>query len=161
MQAQASVRKSEVLRSETINGGRDRADLVRDSDTRGNVVVYQVNKTQRMADRLYDQGKLDPKQYDAANQLRDLWEISGISVARVGAAAWGRVSGGDHAHIGNDEAMARYTLAMRQMGRDRTRLLQDVVIGDMHPDVWGRRWRCDALIMLQRALDALARHWGV
>jgi hypothetical protein len=161
MQAQASVRKTEVLRSEVINGGRDRADLVRDSDQNGGVVVYAVNRTQRMADRLYDQGKLDARQYDAANQLRDLWEMAGIACARVSAAAWGRVSGGDHTLIGNDTAMSRYTMAMRQMGRDRTRLLQDVVIGDMHPDLWGRHWRCDALTMLQRALDRLAAHWGM
>src|SRR6185369_2312320 len=118
MTQQASARNTTVLYSEHINGGRDRAEVVRTSDPDGNVVVYAMNRTQRMADRLYDQGKLDARQYDAANQLRDLWEMSGIYVSRLSAAAWGRVSGGDHGLVANEGAMARYSMAMRQMGRD-------------------------------------------
>jgi hypothetical protein len=153
--------KSQIIRSEQINRGTDRADIVRGSGPDGTVAVFAINRTQRMADRLYDQRRINPRQYDAATQLRDLWERAGICVANLSAADLHRISGGEQEWIADDAAFHRYMLAMKQMGRDGRRILFDVVIGDVHPDAWGRRFRCQGLLMLQGQLDRLARWWGV
>ena len=50
---------------------------------------------------------------------------------------------------------------MRQMGRDGRRILFDVVISDAAPDAWGRRYRCDGILMLQGQLDRLATWWAL
>lgn len=153
--------KPQLIRSEPIHGGRDRADVVRAAGPDGTVAVFAINRTQRMADRLFDRGLIDARQYDAASQLRDLWERAGLCVADLSAADLHRVSGGDHDWIADDAAFRRYTLAMRQMGRDGRRILFDVVVSDMAPELWGRRFRCDGLLMLQGQLDRLAKWWGL
>jgi hypothetical protein len=153
--------KRQVLRSEAINNGHDRADVVRGAGPDGTVAVFAMNRTQRMVDRLFDRGMIDGRQYSAANQLRDLWEQAGLCMADLSAGSLDRVSGSTHEWVGDDTAFRRYTLAMRQMGRDGRKILFDVVISDMAPDVWGRRYRCDGVLMLQGQLGRLATWWGL
>jgi hypothetical protein len=153
--------KAQLLGSELINNGHDRADIVRAAGPDGTVAVFAINRTQRMADRLHDKGLLDGRQYQAATQLRDLWERAGLEVADLSAGKLQRISGGESEWVGDEAAFHRYTLAMRQMGRDGRRILFDVVISDTAPDGWGRRYRCDGILMLQGQLERLATWWAL
>jgi hypothetical protein len=153
--------KPQVLGSEIINNGHDRADIVRGAGPDGNVAVFAINRTQRMADRLLDKGVLDGRQHAAATQLRDLWEQAGLSVADLSAGSLQRIAGGSEEWVGDEDAFRRYTLAMRQMGRDGRRILFDVVISEMTPEAWGRRYRCDGVVMLRGQLERLARWWSI
>ena len=153
--------KPQLLGSEIINSGRDRADVVRGAGPDGTVAVYAINRTQRMADRLHDKGLIDGRQYSAATQLRDLWEQAGLGVADLSAGSLQRISGGEREWVGDEAAFHRYTLAMRQMGRDGRRILFDVVVADSAPDVWGRRYRCDGILMLRGQLERLAAWWSL
>ena len=153
--------KPQLLGSETINSGRDRADIVRGAGPDGTVAVYAINRTQRMADRLHDKGLIDGRQYSAATQLRDLWEQAGLGVADLSAGSLQRISGGEREWVGDEAAFHRYTLAMRQMGRDGSRILFYVVVADSDPDAWGRRYRCDGILMLRGQLDRLAAWWSL
>ena len=153
--------KPQLLGSEAVNNGHDRADIVRAAGPDGNVAVFAISRTQRMADRLHDGGLIDGRQYAAATQLRDLWEQAGLGVADLSAAKLERVSGGEREWVGDEAAFHRYTLAMRQIGRDGRRILFDVVISDAAPDAWGGRYRCDGILMLQGQLDRLATWWAL
>jgi len=153
--------KPQVIRSEIVNNGRDRADVVRAAGPDGTVAVFAINRTQRMVDRLFDRGAIDGRQYGAATRLRDLWERARLVTADLGAHDLYRISGGEREWVGDEAAFRRYMLAMRQMGRDGRRILSDVVIGDMAPEAWGRRYRCDGLLMLRGQLDRLAKWWGM
>lgn len=153
--------KPQLLGSEVINNGHDRADIIRAAGPDGNVAVFAINRTQRMGDRLLDRGLIDGRQHAAATQLRDLWEQAGLKVADMSAMSMQRVNGGTEDWVGDEDAFRRYTLAMRQMGRDGRRILFDVVISDMAPDAWGRRYRCDGVLMLQGQLERLARWWAL
>jgi hypothetical protein len=153
--------KPQILGSEIINNGHDRADIVRGAGPDGTVAVFAINRTQRMADRLLDKGLLDGRQHAAATQLRDLWEQAGLSIADLSAASFHRIAGGEQEWVGDENAFRRYTLAMRQMGRDGRRILFDVVISDMTPEAWGRRYRCDGAVMLQGQLERLAKWWAL
>jgi hypothetical protein len=153
--------KPQLLGSETLNNGRDRADIVRAAGPDGTVAVYAINRTQRMADRLHDRGLIDGRQYSAATQLRDLWEQADLGVADLSAGSLQRISGGEREWVGDEAAFRRYTLAMRQMGRDGRLILFDVVVTDHAPDAWGRKYRCDGTLMLRGQLDRLAAWWSL
>jgi hypothetical protein len=153
--------KPQLLGSGVINNGHDRADIVRAAGPDGNVAVFAISRTQRMADRLLDSGLIDGRQHAAATQLRDLWEQAGLKVADMSAASLHGIKGGGDDWVGDEDAFRRYTQAMRQMGRDGRRILFDVVVSDMAPDAWGRRYRCDGVLMLCGQLERLARWWSL
>jgi len=69
-----NLKKSVVIGRVRLNEGRDDGDMVRESDPKGSVTVHNVNKTQRLIDRLHRFEEIDDRQYDAATYLRDLHE---------------------------------------------------------------------------------------
>lgn len=157
-------RTTTIIATGSIHGGRDEADLVRDSDPRGDTVVYQVNRTQRMIDRLFREKSLTPIQYDAASRLRDAWEHAGLDMPKMQAVDPGRPQVGAAAPrdlVQDEAAWQRYTHALQRLTRDDRRLVVTVIIHDEDPVAWGRRRNCLGIEMLKSALDKLARHWGL
>lgn len=67
-------KESVVIGRVRLNEGRDDGDMVREADPRGGVTVHNVNKTQRLIDRMHRFEVIDDRQYDAASYLRDLYE---------------------------------------------------------------------------------------
>jgi hypothetical protein len=157
-----------MLRDFTVNNGKDRAHLVYEKGPGGYDALHVTHQrvlTERMTERLFDRGKINTDQKDAANKLRDDYERG---VPKVGSLAAQDpsvpyVSGGrgDGLSLGDDEAFGRYNRAMLQLGRDWRGVVHFIVIGEGTPEAYGARTRSEGLAMLQTALDVLVRHYGL
>lgn len=151
-----------------MNNGRDRAHIVREQEPGGReapFVTHQRVLTNRMADRLFERGKINIDQKNAANKLRDDYErgVPKVGVLSAQDASVPYVSGGGGTGItlGDEESGERFDIAMRQLGRDWRGVVRFVVIDEGTPDAYGARTRSNGLAMLQCSLDALVRHYGL
>lgn len=99
------------------------------------------------ADRLLRARALDRMQHETAAWLRDAWERAGLRAPSEIAD--------DKPVIKNEAAWQRYSRALAALPRDERRVAVAVAIYDEDPVAWGRRWNCDGLAMLRRALDRL------
>jgi hypothetical protein len=159
-------RRAEVVRSLVSHNGHVKALMVRESDPEtGGVVQHAKVVTHRVIDRLYwVERRITAEQHAAGETLRDLFERAGAVMSHLGAVDAGRtrVDGSpDTPLFADEDAHELYELAMRELGRDRARLVRDTLLFETHTlTEWGRHWRCDALEMLRGALDRLERFWA-
>lgn len=136
-----------------------------DHDGKAKIVTHWRNDTQREIDRLYKAGRLGKRgedaheRYMAGSTIRDVWEAAGIGPGRLVATSLEqRVMG---RHLASDYvAWDEYVIAIKQLGRDQKRVIQDVVLHDMPLDDWGRKWRCYPDSFLHGALDRLVIYYG-
>lgn len=84
-------RETTTISSVKINR-RDEGDMVREADPKGRVTVHNINKTQRLIDRLHRERLLDDDVYDCATILRDMYERASL-LPQPRAADLSRVMG--------------------------------------------------------------------
>lgn len=140
-------------------GDAARGRLVREADPDGRLAVHWRNDTQREIDRLYKAGRISADQHLAGSTIRDVWEAAGIGPSKLVAVNL-LERGVGKTGIYDYVAWEEYSIAMRQVGRDQKRVIQDVVLHDMNLDDWGRKWRCFPDSFLHGALDRLCRYYG-
>lgn len=147
----------EVIAELAVNNGRDSVRIVREADPGGASVEHRVVTTQRMADRLHEKGLISDRQHAAATVLRDAFERSGLAIARLNARPLAPSSRGEPVLVADEVAWGIYMRAMQAVGQWRLPLRQ-VVIDDMTPEDFGRRFRCAGLASLLIALERLERY---
>ena len=151
--------KALALGTEAVNGGRDQARWVEDSDPDGSRVVHLRVDTQRQIDRLSAAGRINPEQHMAGTTLRNDWEFAGWAMGHLKASKLEIVGHSVTEELASMGAYEEYKLAMAQVARDDRSLLQNVVIFDHDLDAWARKWRCDGNSFLRRCLDKLTWHY--
>ena len=100
-------------------------------------------------DRLWRSRAIDHTQHETAIWLRDARDRAGLRPPSEIDA--------NEPIIKNETAWSRYSRALAVLSRDDRRAIVAVVVYDEDPIAWGRRWNCDGLAMLRRALDRLTK----
>lgn len=90
---------------------------------------------------------LSRAQYETTAWLRDAWDRAGLRAPSASEAG--------EPIIKNESAWRRYSRALAVLPRDERRVAVAVAIYDEDPVAWGRRWNCNGLALLRRALDRL------
>lgn len=109
---------------------------------------------ERRVDRMLRGRLIDREQHEAATRLRDAWDTAGLR-----APEQRDPTEIDSDIVRNEAAWQRYCRALAALPRDARRVVVASVVYDEDPIAWGRRWNCDGLAMLRRALERLANHW--
>lgn len=153
-----------MLQTVTLNAGRDHGVITAIPDPlTGTRVVVEINRTQRMIDRLLHAEAITPIQAAAGNALRDAWEAAGIAFGQAKAGGWReRVQNASSPpEIANERAWRIYNHGWASLSRDMRRLVSHVVLEDRLLITYDRAFRGMALPMLQTALERLAQAYGL
>jgi len=134
-------KKSTVISEVSLYDGRHQGDKVREADPNGSTTVHDVNRTQRLIDRLYRDKVLDADLYDIASELRDLHEkatlipsVKAADVSRpIGSGGEGEINSGAWGALmvrlkklrpGNKKAVINYCFFDQPLGE-----LKDLISG--------------------------------
>ena len=147
-----------------VNGGRDTAELVRDSDPDGRIVVHAIVVTQWPLDRYAKREQIDPDQYDAGERLRKDWHRSGM-MPRMTADLARETGLGGRSEMTDEQVAAwqRYKRAIQTVGLILSPILVHVCCMGWPADDWAKsrgRPQGDGIAALRLALDALCVHYG-
>lgn len=155
-----AITKREVLGTVTVNGGRDRGELVREADPEtGLTVEHLYVLTATYVDRLYADGLLshDARQgadmRDAANRLHGDWLASGVAVGHVQGRDMERSNGGGgrpaDISVRDEDAYRRYTTALGALTPMDANIARRAIISEQ-PVMLGP---------LRSALSGLVQHY--
>lgn len=152
--------KPVILGAETVNGGRDRAERIRELCPEGTIVEHLRIVTTTYVDRLYADGLLshDAREgadmRDAADRLRSDWTQAGIAVGHVASVDPGSAGAGgrrfDDLRVQDEAAYGRYTAALGALTPMDAHIARRAVVSEQ-PVV---------LEPLRSALAGLVRHYG-
>lgn len=144
----------EVLGPVPLNGGRDEGEMIRESGEDGGTVYHAINRTQRLADRMYHRKLIDATEHQAACALRDAYERIGFA---MGYRTGGGVGGGARDDIADEEAFLHYRRLLRAAGDYRLAVVAVVI-----DDTWLRFLSVEQHIQALRAgLLMVAREAGL
>lgn len=166
----------EKLTEIPINNGQDRANLMREVDPKGAIVVHAVKKSSYVHDRLHALGRITNEQYDAAERFRKDFERANLS-GRFSTIDLFRSAGGTSGHMSDSVAEARARvnaaldqLGMRKSGKSMSQSCMWFVVGCGDTiESWSLRIRNSGENMsegkatgyLDGALEKLAVHYGI
>ena len=149
-----------VLGTVDVNGGRDRADLVRELCPDGRIVEHLRVVTSSYVDRLYADGLLshDAREgadmRDAADRLRTDWTQAGIAVGHVASVDPGAAGAGgrrfDDLRVQDEAAYGRYVHALASLSPMDAHIARRAVVSEQPV----------MLEPLRSALAGLVRHYG-
>lgn len=151
-----AVVKRKILGTVEVNGGRDRAERVRELSPDGEIVEHCRVLTTTYVDRLYADGLLSRNaragadMRDAADKLRMDWFEAGVQVGTIRSLE--QMQGGQAGDPIRDEAAyRRYALALRSLTRMDANVARRAVIEEQ-PVV---------ITALRSALSGLVRHYVI